>query len=88
MAERIKYEDFIWFILSEEDKTNPISIEYWFYILDQDGDGLISMYDFEQFYAEIYNIVKQEDTEPINFEDKLTEVLDRLGPDSLTLYTV
>ena len=81
MAERIKYEDFIWFILSEEDKTNPISIEYWFYILDQDGDGLISMYDFEQFYAEIYNIVKQEDTEPINFEDKLTEILDRLGPD-------
>lgn len=79
VSERIKYEDFIWFILSEEDKTNPVSIEYWFYILDQDGDGVISMYDLEQFYSEIYNLVKLEDTEPINFADKLTDVLDRLA---------
>lgn len=24
------YEDFVWFILSEEDKTNDVSLEYWF----------------------------------------------------------
>ncbi|KAJ1911694.1 Serine/threonine-protein phosphatase 2A regulatory subunit B'' subunit alpha, partial [Tieghemiomyces parasiticus] len=27
---RMTYRDFIWFILSEEDKTTPTAIEYWF----------------------------------------------------------
>ena len=27
---KMGYEDFVWFILSEEDKTNDVSLEYWF----------------------------------------------------------
>ena len=44
--------DFIWFILAEEDKTNVMSMEYWFKILDQDGDGIVSLFDLQQFYTE------------------------------------
>lgn len=30
VAERMGYEDFVWFILCEEDKTTEPSLEYWF----------------------------------------------------------
>ena len=38
----MSYEDFIYFILSEEDKTTHQSIEYWFKIIDLDDNGIIS----------------------------------------------
>lgn len=28
--ERMSYTEFVWFLLSEEDKTHPTAIEYWF----------------------------------------------------------
>jgi len=30
------YEDFVWFMLSEEDKTTFRSLQYWFSIIDLD----------------------------------------------------
>ena len=35
------YVDFVWFILSEEDKGNDSSLEYWFKCLDLDDDGCL-----------------------------------------------
>jgi hypothetical protein len=35
------YEDFVYFILSEEDKTNNISLDYWFKCIDLDCDGAL-----------------------------------------------
>ncbi len=36
---KMGYEDFVYFILSEEDKTNNISLDYWFKCIDLDCDG-------------------------------------------------
>lgn len=36
---KMGYEDFVWFILSEEDKTNDVSLEYWFKCVDLDCDS-------------------------------------------------
>lgn len=36
------FEDFVWYLLSEEDKTNRTSIEYWFRIVDLDDNGIIT----------------------------------------------
>lgn len=38
----MSYKDFIWFIISEEDKSNIQSINYWFDIIDLNGDGILS----------------------------------------------
>ena len=48
------YEDFVWFILSVEDKRSHQSIEYWFRCMDLDGDGVISLFEMEEFYKEQY----------------------------------
>ncbi|KAJ2330567.1 Serine/threonine-protein phosphatase 2A regulatory subunit B'' subunit alpha, partial [Coemansia sp. RSA 2673] len=39
---RMTYCDFIWFLLSEIDKTSPTAVEYWFRCLDLDGDGVLT----------------------------------------------
>ena len=39
MEGKMSYEDFVWFILSEEDKSNELSLEYWFRCVDLDCDG-------------------------------------------------
>ena len=54
-----------------------MSHEYWFKVLDQDGDGLISLFDLQQFYMEQLIKLKSFNIEPISFEDKLDDVLDR-----------
>lgn len=51
----MSYEDFIWFILSVEDKRSPQAIEYWFRCLDLDGDGCISLYELQHFYEDQYD---------------------------------
>ena len=38
---KMGYEDFVYFILSEEDKTNSISLDYWFKCIDLDCDGCL-----------------------------------------------
>ena len=49
-TETLTYFDFIRFLLAEEDKSHPTAIEYWFRIMDLDGDGFISLFELEYFY--------------------------------------
>ena len=36
------FEDFMWYLLSEEDKTTRTSIDYWFRVVDLDNNGIIT----------------------------------------------
>jgi EF-hand domain len=49
---RMNFMQFVWFIVSEEDKTSEHSWRYWFSVADRDSDGVISAYDIEYFYEE------------------------------------
>jgi serine/threonine-protein phosphatase 2A regulatory subunit B'' len=46
------YEDFVWFMLSEEDKTSARSLRYWFTIIDLDNNEIITPHEMEHFYEE------------------------------------
>lgn len=39
------YEDFVHFILSEEDKTTDAALAYWLHCIDLDADGVINVHD-------------------------------------------
>ena len=41
VPDRMGYEDFVWFMLSEEDKSTDVSLEYWFRCIDLDFDGVL-----------------------------------------------
>ncbi|KAF7458235.1 Protein phosphatase 2A regulatory subunit (Contains a conserved version of EF hands) [Cryptosporidium felis] len=49
---KMNYTDFIYFYISDEDKTSERSIRYWFEVLDFDCDGWISANEIEHFYKD------------------------------------
>lgn len=66
--EKMSYTDFVWFLLSEEDKLHPTAIEYWFRCMDLDGDGFLSMYELEYFYEEQMNRMEAIGIETLPFQ--------------------
>ncbi|XP_068436149.1 serine/threonine-protein phosphatase 2A regulatory subunit B'' subunit alpha isoform X2 [Clinocottus analis] len=79
---RMSYAEFVWFLMSEEDKKNPTSIEYWFRCMDVDGDGVLSMFELEYFYEEQCERMERMGIEPLPFQDLLCQMLDLVKPES------
>ena len=75
---KMGYEDFVWFILSEEDKSTDISLEYWFRCADLDCDGTISPSEMWHFYEEQMKRLEGMSQEPVLFEDVLCQLHDML----------
>ncbi|XP_029980271.1 serine/threonine-protein phosphatase 2A regulatory subunit B'' subunit beta isoform X1 [Sphaeramia orbicularis] len=78
---RLSYADFVWFLISEEDKKTDTSIEYWFRCMDLDGDGVLSMYELEYFYEDQCQKLEAMAIEPLPFEDCLCQMLDLIKPE-------
>ena len=76
----MSYGDFIKFILAEEDKKNPTSIEYWFRCMDMDGDGVISLYEMEYFYTDQKSRLEELGAEMPAFVDLACQMLDLVKP--------
>ncbi|XP_066255535.1 uncharacterized protein [Euwallacea similis] len=76
----MSYTDFVWFLLSEEDKSHPTAIEYWFRCMDLDGDGYLSMYELEYFYEEQMQRMESIGIETLPFQDCLCQMLDMVKP--------
>lgn len=77
---KMSYTEFVWFLLSEEDKRHPRSIEYWFRCMDLDGDGFLSMYELEYFYEEQLTRMEALGIETLPFKDCLCQMLDMIRP--------
>jgi len=77
---RMSYTEFVWFLLSEEDKRHPTAIEYWFRCMDLDGDGVLSMYELEFFYEEQLQRMEQLGIETLPYDDCLCQMLDMIRP--------
>lgn len=76
----LTYEDFIFFMLSEEDKANEISVRYWFHCIDVDGDGKLNNMEMRSFYALQQRRMQQLGHEHIPFEDMLCQMIDMIKP--------
>ncbi|KAK6644620.1 Serine/threonine-protein phosphatase 2A regulatory subunit B'' subunit beta [Polyplax serrata] len=78
--DKMSYTEFVWFLLSEEDKQHPTAIEYWFRCMDLDGDGYLSMYELEYFYEEQLQRMELLGIATLPFEDCLCQMLDMIHP--------
>jgi serine/threonine-protein phosphatase 2A regulatory subunit B'' len=83
------FGDFVWFILSEEDKTTTTSIEYWFRIIDLDNNGIITGYELEHFFEEQSQRLAFLNNElVINFENIVCQMVDLLKPETGIQFTL
>lgn len=78
--EYLSYEDFIYFMLSEEDKANDVSVRYWFTCVDVDGDGKLNNMEMRSFYAVQLHRMQCMGHEIVPFEDMLCQMLDLIKP--------
>ena len=80
--EYLSYEDFIYFMLSEEDKSNEVSVRYWFTCVDVDGDGKLNNMEMRSFYAVQLHRMQCMGHEIVPFEDMLCQMMDMIKPAS------
>eukprot|EP00188_Purpureofilum_apyrenoidigerum_P001112 Plantae.Rhodophyta-Purpureofilum_apyrenoidigerum.ctg1572.p1 GENE.Plantae.Rhodophyta-Purpureofilum_apyrenoidigerum.ctg1572~~Plantae.Rhodophyta-Purpureofilum_apyrenoidigerum.ctg1572.p1 ORF type:complete len:630 (+),score=113.37 Plantae.Rhodophyta-Purpureofilum_apyrenoidigerum.ctg1572:1171-3060(+) len=77
---RMDYAEFIWFCMSEEDKTSERALDYWFRCVDLDGDGAITLFDMEFFYEEQVHRMECLGHEPITFKNVVRQLMDMIAP--------
>ncbi|KAJ1993990.1 Serine/threonine-protein phosphatase 2A regulatory subunit B'' subunit alpha [Coemansia spiralis] len=86
---RMTYRDFIWFLLSEIDKTSRTAVEYWFRCLDLDGDGILTIYELEYFYDEQVSRMEEDMAgDIIMLEDLMCQLSDLVRPEKEGLFTL
>ncbi|CAG9463577.1 unnamed protein product [Pedinophyceae sp. YPF-701] len=85
---RMGYEDFVWFILSEEDKTTDMALAYWFRCVDLHGDNLITQDEAAFFYEEQVHRMENLMHEPVLFEDIVCQLTDMVKPERDGLFTL
>ncbi|KAI3832241.1 hypothetical protein MKX03_032143 [Papaver bracteatum] len=78
---KMGYEDFVYFMLSEEDKSSAPSLEYWFKCIDLDGNGVLTSNEMQFFYEEQLHRMECMAQEPVLFEDILCQMVDMVGPE-------
>ena len=66
--------------LSEEDKSNEVSVRYWFSCLDVDGDGKLNNMEMRSFYAVQLHRMQCMGHEIVPFEDMLCQMMDMIKP--------
>ncbi|XP_057423877.1 serine/threonine protein phosphatase 2A regulatory subunit B''beta-like [Lotus japonicus] len=79
---KMNYEDFVHFILAEEDKSSQPSLEYWFKCIDLDGNGILTSNEMQFFYEEQLHRMECMAQEPVLFEDILCQIVDMIGPEN------
>ncbi|KAI3898601.1 hypothetical protein MKW98_000714 [Papaver atlanticum] len=79
---KMGYEDFVYFMLSEEDKSSAPSLEYWFKCIDLDGNGVLTSNEMQFFYEEQLHRMECMAQEPVLFEDILCQMVDMIGPEN------
>ncbi|XP_073012671.1 serine/threonine protein phosphatase 2A regulatory subunit B''beta-like [Typha latifolia] len=85
---KMGYEDFVYFILSEEDKSSEPSLEYWFKCVDLDGNGILTTNEMQFFYEEQLHRMECMANEPVLFEDILCQMIDMIGPENRSYFTL
>ena len=75
---RMNYLDFVVFLIAEIDKSQRVSVDFWFNALDLDSDGIVTGYEMEFFFDEQKQRIQALSQEQITFVDILCQLVDMI----------
>lgn len=84
---RMSYDDFVCFMLAEEDKSNPRSIDQWFKVIDLDDNDIICPKEMIYFQSEQQRRMEYLNNESIVFEDIMCQMSDMIKPKKSMIFT-
>ena len=67
-------------MLSEQDKSNRVSLQYWFDLVDVNHDGVLHVDEMNYFYKHQIHRMECLGTEVIPFEDIMCQLSDLIQP--------
>jgi serine/threonine-protein phosphatase 2A regulatory subunit B'' len=76
----IDFRSFTYLLMCTEDKTTLTSMNFWFRLCDLDDDGVISIHEIEQLYAQQYERMGMTGNDTIPFGDILRQLIDAIRP--------
>eukprot|EP01053_Blabericola_migrator_P007701 Blabericola_migrator_1__7700@NODE_392_length_9038_cov_131_832349_g80_i1_p1_GENE_NODE_392_length_9038_cov_131_832349_g80_i1NODE_392_length_9038_cov_131_832349_g80_i1_p1_ORF_typecomplete_len644_score89_69EFhand_13/PF17958_1/2_1e24EFhand_7/PF13499_6/6_9e02EFhand_7/PF13499_6/1_1e10SPARC_Ca_bdg/PF10591_9/1e03SPARC_Ca_bdg/PF10591_9/77SPARC_Ca_bdg/PF10591_9/0_19EFhand_1/PF00036_32/0_0097EFhand_8/PF13833_6/7_4e02EFhand_8/PF13833_6/0_094EFhand_5/PF13202_6/1_8e03EFhand_5/PF13202_6/0_19_NODE_392_length_903 len=76
----ISYEGFFYLLMHDEDKTTDRAIEFWFRLVDLDGDGVLRYHELAHFYCEQLVRLESRTMEAPSFEVILCQLNDMIRP--------
>ncbi|CAJ0568692.1 unnamed protein product, partial [Mesorhabditis spiculigera] len=88
LVEFIGLPEFAAFLMADEDKKNPTSVEYWFRICDLDGDGLVTLYEMEEMYGQVRDKLTLNKIDTMQFGDVACNLLDMIRPKNPNGFTL
>jgi|EP00953_Heterococcus_sp_UTEX-ZZ885_P013272 serine/threonine-protein phosphatase 2A regulatory subunit B'' len=74
----MSYQDYVYFMLSEEDRGNAQSLKYWFTCVDLDGDGRIGHTEMRYFYDMQAHRMESLGHEVVAYGDMVCQIWDML----------
>ena len=77
---RMTYEDFIVFLMNEENKTTYRSLKFWFNVVDFDENGFIMYHEMKYFYDDLCERLGAMNQEPVPLENILCQFNDLMHP--------
>ncbi|CAM9632661.1 unnamed protein product [Phaeothamnion confervicola] len=79
--DKMTYEDYVYFMLSEEDRGHEHSLRYWFNCCDLDGDGRVGHMEMRYFYEMQVRRMESLSHEVVPYEDVVCQMWDLLKMD-------
>jgi len=79
-SEGMKYADFVFFLLAEEDKQSLSALQYWFHVLDVNCDGVLDTQEMWYFYEELQSRLEAMGEEVVPFDEIVNEFNDMVAP--------
>ena len=78
---KMGYDDFVWFLLSDEDKSTEQSLSFLFSLVDLDGDGVIRDHEIRHFYDEQVQRLECINQDAPKIDDIVCQLNDLIGPE-------
>jgi serine/threonine-protein phosphatase 2A regulatory subunit B'' len=84
----IDFRSFAYFLMATEDKTSLTAINLWFRLCDLDDDGVLSIQEIGDLYAQQFERMGMTGNETIPFDDILRQLIDAVRPANPMFVTI